>query len=228
MSRDHSVYVKTQQRTLKQVFAVAQECARDFGVTCEREEFIDEDENEEILVGSLGVLTVKLHRFGVKLSVPSGTSVKRLVAFMEDVGAALGETLDADDVKSLIAKEQADGWSPAKESQQAQQAKAPLPEVGKRFAGTVTIELVDAAGVRLAEASTTATMFQRQLLPGGMLKASPATPKMPELLTDQGRFPHRARQLLCTCKLAQGGGKVRFCYQLDGYGRVISVEEEAL
>ena len=225
MSRDHSVYVKTQQRTLKQVFAVAQECAREFGVTCEREEFIDEDENEEILVGSLGVLTVKLHRFGVKLSVPSGTGVKRLVAFMEDVGAALGETLDADDVKALVAKEQADGWSPAKELPPPPVA-APVPEVGKRFAGTVTIELVGADGVRLVEATTTATMFQRQLLPGGMLKASPATPKMPELLTDQGRFPHRARQLLCTCKLAQGGGKVRFCYQLDGYGRVISVEEE--
>lgn len=96
--------------------------------------------------------------------------------------------------------------------------------------GEVLIEVRDEEKI-LASSTIPTSVFYEQQAPGGLLKSSAASADVPEILTDGGRFPLRGRTLVCTLFEGKGTGrvaKVRLRYELDGYGRLTSMDEEPI
>jgi hypothetical protein len=187
------------------------------------------EEGELDFEAAIGPVDVTLHRFGASFSMSSTSGADRALGdLVDDIAAALGAVVDDAEAAELIEQEEADGWAPPRERRKPKKKAAKKP---RKPEGDVEIAVIGDAGAPLASATTSTSVFYAQQAAGGMLRPSAATPDVPELLTDGGRYPLRGRALVCTVFQGTGAGrepKVRIRYDLDGYGRLTSIDEEPL
>jgi hypothetical protein len=226
MAAERTVYVKTTKREPEEVAAAFEKCARAMGTKSKVDE---SSEEEELTVEVEGLATVEIttHRFGVALVATHQAQVASAVAeLLDDVGMSLGDVIMEEAALAFIAQEERDGWTPKR-------TRKPRSVVRKAAAvkGEVVAVVAAPDGSELARATLQSSLFRRQILPGGMLAPSAVSEDIPSILTDAGRFPLRGARLVCTLfdgAEAKGKARVRTTYQLDGYGRISSFEEERL
>jgi hypothetical protein len=226
MPAERTVYVKTTKREPEEVAAAFEKCARAMRTTSKVDES-SEDEELSLQIDGLAVVEVTTHRFGLALVATFEPGVASAVAeLLDDVGMTLGDVVAEEPALALVAQEERDGWTPKR-------ARRPRSVVRKAAAvqGEVVAVVAAPDGSELARATLQSALFRRQILPGGMLAPSAVSDDIPSILTDAGRFPLRGARLVCTLfdgAEAKGRARVRTTYQLDGYGRISSFEEERL
>lgn len=227
MSWDYTVYVRHPRCTMR---AIADVVERITGKPVPIDEFSGELDFET----AIGPVEIDLHRFGASLSISSTTGADTaLGGLVDDVAEALGPRVDDAEAAELIEAEEADGWAPPRERPKKPKAASKPGKPGKprKPKGDVVVVVVGEGDAPLATVTTTTEVFYAQEVPGGMLAPSAKSPKVPDLLTDGGRYPLRGRALVCTIFEGTGDARearLRRRYDLDGYGRLTSFDEERL
>lgn len=223
MSWDLTVYVRCERCTMRKI---AEAVERVTGEKVPDNEF---EEGELDFEAAIGPVDVTLHRFGASFSISSTTGADAALGELVDaIACALGEIVADAEAEALIEQEEADGWAPPRERRKAKKKRAKKP---RKPDGDVEVVVVGDGDAPLASVTTSTSVFYAQQAAGGMLRSSAATPEVPDLLTDGGRYPLRGRALVCTVFQGAGAGrepKVRIRYDLDGYGRLTSIDEEPL
>jgi len=222
MSWDYTVYVRHPRCTMR---AIAEVVERITGKPVP----LDEHSGELDFETAVGPVEITLHRFGASLSISSTTGADEALGdLVADIAEALGPTIDDAEAVELVEQEEADGWAPPRERPKKKKPAAKKPRKPK---GDVEVVVVGEGDAPLASVTTTTAVFYAQQVAGGMLAPSAASPEVPELLTDGGRYPLRGRALVCTLFDGTGAARtprLRVRYGLDGYGRLVSIDEEPL
>lgn len=227
MSFDHTVYVRTKRRSTRAVRTAAKiVCARHEGLTlAPLEEW--EDEDELLIDGLGGPITVTPYDFGLMFDISTTTGAPRnrfveLGDLVEEIAENLGTLLDEDEALELIEAEESGTGAKSKSKEPA----PPKPDTAGPTGERVEIVLRSISGHEVHRSATSVAAFEAQHLPTGGLSSTRLDPRVPAVLYDEGRRTLRANWLELTQYGSDEKVVARYDYELDVTGRIVASHED--